>query len=378
MQNKDINKLANILATQAADALVAPQMFFRDLVRRAGLPQRWNQETAGVWTGDTPRDARRLIDWALAKGINPLDKTYTTLGSLLNPLLEDVGFDIASYIVALIIRYQLYQSKSLLEDLVIRYQVPQHLTHVIGEAIDIGPEIVWRGPTEELELEGLFKLASDFFDVGFLSRAIQQAASVCRIEIPEQCAQGTGFLLTNTLLLTNYHVLKPTDDAEIYTNARRAVLRFGCFTSEIGIETKGQIFKLASEQPIVHYSHTENLDYVLLRVEEKILQARNIQPAIWDSENVPVPQMGINLLQHPEGESMKVAISSNGITGVYEHTGRIQYVTRTSNGSSGAPCFNEDWKVVALHHAQKSRSFGIIREGILFSAIYQEIKSYLE
>jgi endonuclease G len=74
---------------------------------------------------------------------------------------------------------------------------------------------------------------------------------------------------------------------------------------------------------------------------------------------------------------MEVTPNDNGITGIYQSEGLIQYVTRTQGGSSGSPCFNEDWKVVALHHAERAKSFGTIREGILFSAIYDRIKEYL-
>ncbi len=79
---------------------------------------------------------------------------------------------------------------------------------------------------------------------------------------------------------------------------------------------------------------------------------------------------------------MKVSISRDGITGVYQERGLIQYVSKTEPGSSGSPCFDENWNLVALHHAQRDRMFssirGTIREGILFNSIYQEIESYLK
>ncbi|MFM5947050.1 MAG: trypsin-like serine peptidase, partial [Dolichospermum sp.] len=83
------------------------------------------------------------------------------------------------------------------------------------------------------------------------------------------------------------------------------------------------------------------------------------------------------VLQHPEGESMKLSISQDGIIGVYQNSGLVQYVNKTAVGSSGSPCFDEDWYLVALHHAQKAKTFGSIREGILFASIYQEIQDFL-
>jgi len=74
---------------------------------------------------------------------------------------------------------------------------------------------------------------------------------------------------------------------------------------------------------------------------------------------------------------MMLAPSSNGVTGAYPDTGHVQYVSRTAPGSSGAPCFDDDWKVVALHHAVRSKMFGVIGEGILMSAIYGAIREFL-
>ena len=30
---------------------------------------------------------------------------------------------------------------------------------------------------------------------------------------------------------------------------------------------------------------------------------------------------------------------------------RVRYRTNTEEGSSGAPCFDKDWELVALHHS---------------------------
>ena len=119
------------------------------------------------------------------------------------------------------------------------------------------------------------------------------------------------------------------------------------------------------------------MDYFLLQVEAKITQEQEIKPARWDINKLPITKMGINVLQHPEGDSMKLSISQDGITGVYQNSGLVQYVNKTALGSSGSPCFDENWYLVALHHAQKAKTFGSIREGILFASIYQEIQDFL-
>ncbi|NEP54199.1 MAG: trypsin-like peptidase domain-containing protein [Moorea sp. SIO3C2] len=352
--------MVEILANQAMKSLVDPKMFFRDLVRRTNLPQRWAFETAATWTGDVAIDSRRLIDWLDSKGTNPQDKRYTALGAVLTELLQNVGFEDASFIVSLIINYNLYRSQELSEKLMICYQVPDLAGKV--EATNSGPDIDWQGPTDDLQLQSFFKPKPNFIDVGFLMQAIQQAASVCRIEIPEQGVMGTGFLVNDNLVLTNYHVLETYYEATIESIARNVVLRFGYFYPDSSGANEGQLFKLASDKPILAYSNTSELDYVLLQVEDKILQSRDLRPAPLEFQALPYEGTDINILQHPDGASMKLTISSNGITGVYKNSGRIQYVTKTAPGSSGSPCFNENWKVVAIHHAQRTKYFGLIQE----------------
>ena len=376
MKKNYIDKLVDVLAALAATSLISPQEFFNDLVNRANLPQQWVFRLTGTWKGDSYIDARKLINWALAKDVNPNDKRFTTLGSILQPLLQEAGFNDAKFIVSLIIIHKLYTDKKLLEKLQINYQVPISTNSITPTISDFGPEINWQEP-DPTELQGLFRPEPDFLDVGFLMQAIQHATSVCRIEIPNQGILGTGFLIASNLVLTNYHVLH-SEATDIQINPSDITLRFGCFTSDTGNETEGQTFKLVSDRPILRSSPTNNLDYVLLQVEESITQATDITPADCEFENLPGKGMALNILQHPEGASMKIAISSNAIANIFPDSGLMQYVTKTSPGSSGSPCFNQAWKVVALHHAQRATHFGSIREGILLSSIYQEIQQHLE
>jgi V8-like Glu-specific endopeptidase len=231
--------------------------------------------------------------------------------------------------------------------------------------LDFGPDINWHGETDETQLQSWLKPEPDYWDVGFLKGAIAQSSSVCRIEILYRNIMGTGVLITPNKVLTNYHVLKYSEEDNLENNALNAILKFGCLTSDNGVETQGKSFQLDRENPILCSSKTEDLDYVLLQVESKITQATDIKPARWDGQKLPMEKMGISVLQHPEGDSMKLSVSQDGITGVYQNSGLVQYVNKTAVGSSGSPCFDENWYLVALHHAQKAKTFGSIREGML-------------
>jgi len=327
-------------------------------------------------SGNTRGDARQLIRWAEAKGVNPRDKRYTVIGSLLTVLLADnLGLEDAATIATIIASDRLYADTQLLDDLIVRFQIPQSITNedgITGVSRTTGPTIRWRGTTDEEELQSFLKEPPDLIDIAFLSQAILRSRSVCKIEIPSIGRTGTGFLITNNLVLTNYHVLKDSIDEDLEANAQNLVLHFGYYTGE----GSTQLFALDAHDPVVAQSSVDQLDFALLRVNQAILTAHDLGPVV-PSRALPSKGSGLHILQHPQGGTMKLGLSSNGVTGVYEDRGLIQYVTRASNGSSGAPCFNDKWEVVAIHHAERSQAFGSIREGILFQFVYSQIHSYL-
>ncbi len=57
----------------------------------------------------------------------------------------------------------------------------------------------------------------------------------------------------------------------------------------------------------------------------------------------------VNIIQHPAGRAKEISLQNNFVE--YIDGNVVQYVTSTFNGSSGSPVFNDEWEVVALHHA---------------------------
>jgi endonuclease G, mitochondrial len=240
--------------------------------------------------------------------------------------------------------------------------------------VNVGPDIDWRGP-DEVTLQSLSWSEPDYMDGGFLMRATDRALAVCQVKIPQK-QNGTGFLIGSDLLLTNYHVLehpaRENDNKE--ENAANAILRFNYTSTADGDESEGLEFSLAAENPILESSPVLELDFILLRVESKIKMAEGIKPLTYkpDAE----PDKSLNIIQHPHSGPLMFAFTSNGVTGLYQD-GRIQYSAKAAGGSSGAPCFNDKWNLVAIHHAERSTKKGVRREGIQFSHIYPRIKQHL-
>jgi endonuclease G, mitochondrial len=244
-----------------------------------------------------------------------------------------------------------------------------------GVLASVGPDFAWHGPQDDRTLQGFWQPDPELWDVGFLQRGVDQATAVCRIELGDGRAIGTGFLVAPNYLLTNYHVLAPDADADPQYYLPQIVLRFATVTDFRGQEMCKTLRQLAPN-PLRKFKPTHQLDYALLELEAD--GSYFTQPVQINGASRLNRDDRITLLQHPLGKTMQVSLGGQGgITGIYPEVGRVQYVGKTASGSSGSPCFNERWEVVAMHRAQVSGAFGVKCEGILFSAIYEEIQDLL-
>jgi len=237
-------------------------------------------------------------------------------------------------------------------------------------------------PYDDTQLESFLPQQLSYeTDVGKLRRGIQLANAVCKVSFTDRATTGTGVLIAPDLILTNYHVLSEQvlhERSHLAAKAKTLLFEFGFVSEEHDTPVSPDTFAVESTEPIVSYSPPAQLDYVLLRVEPKISDANYIKPVLVRSATSPLsPHDGLNLLQHPEGTVMQASLSASGVVQVNADRGRVWYVNRTQGGSSGSPCFNSAWELVALHHASMSRGFGSIREGILLSSILTEISVFL-
>jgi hypothetical protein len=236
----------------------------------------------------------------------------------------------------------------------------------------------WRGPSRDRDLHA-FLAEEQPLDVGQMKILVAMSSGVCRIDLATE-AIGTGFLIADNLVLTNFHVLEAAG-SDLQEAVANVTFRFGCVTGEDGTEQPGTSFH-ASENPIVAASSTKDFDYVLVELDSAIRSFKEFRPLPYQIEP-PSRGSSLTLIQHPRllqntETPMKITLNPNGVTGVYLKTGRVQYVTRASKGASGSPCVNASWKVVAIHHAEQAVKFGKRREGILMGAILNEIGSALK
>jgi endonuclease G len=156
------------------------------------------------------------------------------------------------------------------------------------------------------------------------------------------------------------------------------VFRFRNVSAPNGKEADGQTFHVSAKPiPVLAKSRVNQLDFVLMEMEPAIKS----RPDIWKasvSTEVPYRGMPLNIFQHAQGGPLSIAFSKDGVRHVLEKRGLVQYATAASGGSSGSPCLSDEWKVVALHHAERATSFGSIREGVLMSTIYPLIRTFID
>lgn len=191
---------------------------------------------------------------------------------------------------------------------------------------------------------------SDLLEVVFLQAALAVARTVARVRVNGATGvlrgYGTGFMVSPRLLLTNWHVLPTPDVAAVST-------------AEFGFETRlgegapqaGATFKL---EPTKFFLAEEALDYALVAVAPigsagKMLAEFGFNRLIDNDTDLITKGQFANIIQHPSGQPKQLAFRQNEIVGKVDDF--LQYRTDTAPGSSGAPVFNDQWQVVALHHA---------------------------
>jgi hypothetical protein len=128
----------------------------------------------------------------------------------------------------------------------------------------------------------------------------------------------------------------------------------------------------------------DKLDYALLRVDgvpgDEVLLP-GISPVTtrgWieiPGEDYPFqPETPLFILQHPEGEPLKLALELRAVIGLEGEGRRVRYTTNTMPGSSGSPVFDQNWNLVALHHAGDRNWVPTYNEGIPISLIRAQLE----
>ena len=190
---------------------------------------------------------------------------------------------------------------------------------------------------------------NDLVDMNYLRRGLQAARSVCRVALRESSGRevgyGTGFMVSERLMLTNNHVLPDR------TSAGMALAEFGYELDIIGSLNSGTRFELLPDE---FFLTSADLDFTLVAVEPKSIDGTaKLETFGYLRMN---PQVGkinkgeqVSIIQHPSGQPKQVAIRENKLLSIEERV--LWYQADTAPGSSGSPVFNDSWQVIGLHHS---------------------------
>lgn len=227
-------------------------------------------------------------------------------------------------------------------------------------------------------LERIVKTDNPFLDVeAFRTRLGRIEAQVCRIEIstPHGTAFGTGFLIGPDLVMTNHHVMNVVLAGNVGPEA--AVFRFDYKRLSDTVISEGAVFTLASDDWLVDASppsrvdaerepksgvpKPDELDYAIVRLVGSpgtrpagVKNDPQAPPRGWIRCGRPVaaaPASPLLIMQHPDAAPLQLALDMRGVIGPNANATRLTYHVNTEGGSSGAPCFNAAWDLVALHHS---------------------------
>lgn len=225
----------------------------------------------------------------------------------------------------------------------------------------------------DIEFEAMVGGFDDTLSVKYLSEGMTTARSVFKLLVhrhfdgePEyttgdtpRLTNGTGWLIAPGLLVTNHHVI----------NARRKN-----FSAEE--DASEQDFRLQAENVQILYDYHEvdnpahkvrtdvgcleaadiGLDFAILRLPDHAPERPPLKLRRRIMRKSPVQALGarVNVLQHPNGEPMRLGFRDNFVTLGDENL--LRYLTDTSAGSSGSPVCDDAWNVAALHAGSQSVS----------------------
>ncbi|AQQ52315.1 DNA/RNA non-specific endonuclease [Planococcus lenghuensis] len=220
---------------------------------------------------------------------------------------------------------------------------------------------------------------SDFLPIAYLEAGVAASRAVCRIVLMngkgEIQGYGTGFLISPSLIMTNNHVL------ETPTDALYAVAEFN-FEDDVEFQPREIVsFRLEPDRLFVTDEH---LDFTIVAARDTASNGVRLAefgylPLLSPAGKVLEGEY-VSIIQHPKGGPKVVTLRENEV--VFLSPDFIHYVSDTEPGSSGSPVFNDQWVVVALHHAgvpdPEIPGEWIANEGIRISSILRFLQNQVD
>lgn len=243
-------------------------------------------------------------------------------------------------------------------------QVRQALLHIV-ESLKKSKNL---GDVHPGNLDKIIGSKDKLLKINWLEKALKASKSVCRV-VGDNII-GTGFISQDGYLFTVNHLISNPEMAS------KAQVEFNFEATAEG-NIKPKVTYLLDSKDFIS-SPADQLDFTRIKIIDNPSQPL----AQWgfvsfETNAIPKVNESVTIIQHPMGKDKQIALDANEVVGQLEQY--LYYRTDTEPGSSGAPVFNADWKVVALHHAAgkfvvNARGDKLdVRQGILFKDILADI-----
>jgi hypothetical protein len=344
-------------------------------LQKAGLDHAWIRSS--TWDGPSGFVTAQLLNAATdpRRQLSTSRAGYTALGAILDQLLREVstGQDVRRFIQATITNYNLIDVNA------------AELSPELRALLEIAPL-----PVDKEAVQRALQPQGQILDASWLSKAARVAQAVCRAEV--QPAGGllvlfTAFLVGPDLIMTVDHTMRNMIDRKLRAReglrVKDVVFRFGYRMGDARVLPENErVYRLAPRGWLIDNSPMNELDYALLKVDGTPgLDLVGGEPRGWLEPQAHNFQPGepLFLIQHAAERvhgQITLALDSAHVVEGSPGPARVTYMSdidpgRARGGSSGAPCFTSDWKLVAINHARIAVDK---REGIPFSAILQQPK----